>query len=66
MTTGAGDEVMRLTITTVAVIASLLLWTVSFYTAQKTYRVGQAQGVVPNLHIKERIGLRTAATEVPE
>lgn len=48
---------MKLTATTAAIIASLLLWTASFYTAQKTYHVGQAQGVLPNLHIKERIGL---------
>lgn len=49
---------MRLTVTTVAILASLLLWTASYYTAQKTYQVGQAHGVVPNLHIKQRMGLR--------
>lgn len=48
---------MRLSVTTAAVVASLLLWTATFYTAQKTYHAGQEHGVIPNLHLKHLIGL---------
>lgn len=48
---------MRLTATAAAILASLLLWTATFYTAQVTYHVGQQQGVIPNLHIREHFGL---------
>lgn len=51
---------MKVTATAAAILASVLLWTATFYTAQATYHVGLEQGVIPNLHIREHMGLEKA------
>ena len=48
---------MGVRIFTVLVFISLLLWLAAFFGLRATYRVGQDQGVIPNLEIKQRIGL---------
>jgi hypothetical protein len=38
-------------------MTSLFLWVFAYSTLQTTYRTGQAYGVMPNLHISERLSI---------
>lgn len=49
---------MRVQIVSIAILISLMLWAASFFFLRSSYHEGQARGIMPNLHIKESIGLK--------
>ena len=48
---------MKLQIVSIAVLTSLLLWGGSYFFFRNSYQALQAHGVIPNLHVRERVGL---------
>jgi hypothetical protein len=48
---------MRLQVFIIALLSGLLLWGAWFYVTRAAYREAHEFGVIPNLHIKEKIGL---------
>lgn len=48
---------MRVQIFIIAFQVSLLLWGGSYFVARDVYRLAQENGIMPNLHIRDRLDL---------
>jgi len=46
---------MRVQIIIIAVLLGVLCWAMAFDSSRDLYRLGHSAGVIPNLHIKDRL-----------
>ncbi|WP_349437946.1 hypothetical protein [Pararhizobium sp. A13] len=52
---------MRMQIFTIAILIGLLAWGGLFFVTRGVYREAQQSGVIPNLHLKDKLGITSMA-----